>query len=220
MAISFASLASSKTQKTEVITSTQSWTAPTGVTKVEVILCGGGGGGAGAPSGGYSTGGAGSVDYSVLTVTPGTSYTITIGAGGAGTTSDYGTVGSTSSFGALFSVPGGSRGVNPWNIGGTAFAQGTRLGGSGGAPRHHSAAYFGGDGSPGAFGFGGGGGGGGQANFAGVGPSGAGAGGTTSGNTSGTNANANTGSGGGGTGGQYGTGGSGGSGICVIKYWS
>ncbi len=47
----------SKTQKTEIIKSTQSWTAPAGVDKVEVILCGGGGAGGGLP--GYNTAGGG-----------------------------------------------------------------------------------------------------------------------------------------------------------------
>jgi len=111
------------TQKTVRITSTTSWTAPTGVTSVEVILCGGGGGGQGGSSlanwGGG--GGGGSVTYSVLTVVPATSYTITIGAGGAGGSGSGGAYGSgstggTSSFGALLSIAGGGPGGNNTSI--------------------------------------------------------------------------------------------------------
>ena len=41
-----------KSQQTVVITSTQSWTAPTGVTSAEILLVGGGG------AGGHGTAGA------------------------------------------------------------------------------------------------------------------------------------------------------------------
>jgi hypothetical protein len=74
----------SKIEHTVVITGTSAWLAPLDVTKAEVILCGGGGGGGGANTSSQSAGGGGSVAYNVLTVTPGTSYTVTIGAGGEG----------------------------------------------------------------------------------------------------------------------------------------
>ena len=58
------------------------WLCPTGVTKADyLVVAGGGGGGSGiaggAGAGGFRTG-------TGLSVTAGTSYTVTIGAGGAG----------------------------------------------------------------------------------------------------------------------------------------
>jgi hypothetical protein len=63
------------------------WTAPSGVTRVIVELWGGGGGGGinGGPLGltsGFG-GGAGAYARSVIVVTPGNIYSVTIGAGGA-----------------------------------------------------------------------------------------------------------------------------------------
>lgn len=186
-----------KTQTTVVIKSTQSWTAPVGVTSVEVILCGGGGGGGVNGSGGG--GGGGSVFYDVLTVTPGTSYTITIGAGGASQTA-----GTASSFGALLTATGGAT-AGTSNFGG----QGTGLGGGGGANdlggRHTI-------GAPGGYGYGGGGGANVGGNWSSAGSNGGGGGAYRAA------ANANTGSGGSGV---YNTpAGAGGSGICIIKYWA
>jgi hypothetical protein len=119
-----------KIQKTEIIKSTQSWTAPADVTFLDVVLCGGGGGGARGFNGGAG-GGGGSVDFAVLTVTPSTAYTITIGAGGAGQSSpgNDGFNGSASSFGALLSVSGGGQGTNNTLGGGLGGGKG----GSGGA---------------------------------------------------------------------------------------
>jgi hypothetical protein len=68
------------------ITSTSDWTAPTGVNKVWIIaIGGGGGGGCNQTTGQMVLGGrSGAVKQQQVTVTPGTSYTVTIGAGGAG----------------------------------------------------------------------------------------------------------------------------------------
>jgi len=62
---------------------TRSWTPPTGVTEVRVlIVAGGGGGGSGGWAGG---GGAGGVVYGTsVPVTPGTARTVTVGGGGSG----------------------------------------------------------------------------------------------------------------------------------------
>ena len=88
-----AASAAAKVEKTDRITATGAWVAPADVTKVEVILCGGGAaGGTGGGSSNGPGGGGGSVAYSVLTVSPSTSYTITIGAGGAGNAT-YGATG-------------------------------------------------------------------------------------------------------------------------------
>ena len=85
------------------------WTAPEGVTVVEVRGRGGSGGGAGGGCcsfmSGSGGGGAGSVSK-VVTVMPGTSYHITIGAAGLGGVGDNtgtgtpGRDGGTSSFGS------------------------------------------------------------------------------------------------------------------------
>lgn len=111
MPISYKSLgASSKIQKTAVIKSTQSWTVPADVTSVDIVLCGGGAGGmAGFASSWSASGGSGSADIATLAVTPGSSYTITIGAGGPPSMHSPGELpvkAGDSSFGNLFTVEG------------------------------------------------------------------------------------------------------------------
>ena len=60
---------------------TYTWVAPTGVTSIQVLVVGGGGGGSNYNSAGG--GGAGGLIYnSAFAVTPGSSYTVTVGAGG------------------------------------------------------------------------------------------------------------------------------------------
>lgn len=76
----------------QTFNSSTTWTAPTGVTLVSVIAAAGGGGGGGGAqtstsAGHYSMGGGGGggqVIRQSLPVTPGTTYAVTIGAGGAG----------------------------------------------------------------------------------------------------------------------------------------
>lgn len=71
----------------DVFTSSGIWVAPAGVNYVEVTVCGGGGGGASEnlPSGAGAGGGAGAcILKHVMKVTPGNSYTVTVGAGGVG----------------------------------------------------------------------------------------------------------------------------------------
>jgi hypothetical protein len=207
-----------KSQTSVIIKSTTSWTAPVGVTQVEVILCGGGGGAFGlAGFAGNRNGGAGSVFYDFLTVTPGTSYTITIGAGGAGTSSFPANAGGNSSFGGLLTATGGAAALS----GGIQNA-GSGVGGAGGwvnrtqsAPEIHS-------GMLGAYGLGGGGGAV-SGEWTDNSSAGANGGGRGVSNAAGLNAVVNTGSGGGAGGGTSGgtfNGGNGGSGICIIRYWS
>jgi hypothetical protein len=74
---------------TDYFTSSGTWTCPAGITNVLVIGAGGGGGGAGGGSQANGTGagggGGGSLQQtSYMLVTPGSEYTITIGAGGSG----------------------------------------------------------------------------------------------------------------------------------------
>lgn len=205
----------SKIQKTEIITSTQAWVAPADVSRVDVELSGGGGGGARGTI--VHSGGAGSYNFNSFAVTPGTSYTITIGAGGNGATvNGSGGNGTASSFGALFTVAGGG--------GGTPFNTSVPTpGGRGGKPHTLFAtaqsltvevaphgSLLGGAGGTGA------------ANGYGVNASlGSNGGGNGAWDTaiSATAAQANSGAGGGGGGNQT-NGANGGSGICIIKYWS
>ena len=111
--------------------STYSWTAPGGVTSVTVTIIGGGGGGTngtwsqGGCSGDAGVGGAGGaggyIVNQVVAVTPGQSYTVTVGAGGAGgaygcPAYNNGSAGGNSSFGTV-TATGGGAGV--WYTGGT-----------------------------------------------------------------------------------------------------
>jgi len=66
-------------------TASGTWTAPAGVTSAQVILVGAGGGGGGGSRDVAGGGGAGGqVITKNITVTPGTTYNVTIGAGGQG----------------------------------------------------------------------------------------------------------------------------------------
>ena len=137
---------------TELITTSQKWTVPEGVTEIEVRLFGGGGGGYGSGYGaGGGGGGGGFMAYDKILVTPGTSYNITIGAGGYGrdmySSYDEGDTGGTTSFGKLLSAGGGFGGKD--KVGGDG---GT---GGGGADSGTSVSY--GTGGSGSYGGAGGG---------------------------------------------------------------
>ena len=103
--------------QSQVFGTSSSWTAPAGVTRVRASVIGGGGGGA-AHSGGNqdpdsASGGSGGTAVGVYTVTPGTTYTVTVGAGGAGISLDgtaTGTAGAggTTSFASFCSATGGA----------------------------------------------------------------------------------------------------------------
>ena len=81
---------------------TTSWTAPSDVKEVEVLVVAGGGSGDGGAGGG-----AGGVLYnSAYSVTPGQTYTVTVGAGGSSSR------GGNSVFGNLTAI-GGGQGNNP-----------------------------------------------------------------------------------------------------------
>jgi hypothetical protein len=211
------------------------WTAPDGVTSVEYLVVGGGGGaGNGYDNAGGGGGGAGMVLSGTTLVTPGNSYTVTVGGGGPGganaRANNPGTSGDNSVFGSITSLGGGN-------------GLGSRTGGSAGSAQIGSTtAATGGSGSGG--GFGGKGGGGaltsGSNNSGTTGGSGGngeisnisgsnvtygvgGAGGNAGFQNAGTNGATNTGNGGraGGAGTANSTGGgNGGSGIVVLKYFA
>jgi len=117
------------------------WTCPDGVTTVDYLVVGGGGGG--GHSADYSGGGGGAGGYRAGTgfsVTPGTEYTITVGAGGAAGSSSLGTSGGDSTFSTITSAGGGGGGFQPTTPGGLSGGSGgggafnAGAGGSGNTP--------------------------------------------------------------------------------------
>ncbi|MEI7900762.1 MAG: glycine-rich domain-containing protein [bacterium] len=113
---------------------TSSWTAPSGVTSVELLVVGGGG--AGGLRGGGGGGGAGGLIYYgpetggvavSYPVTPGQTYTVTVGVGGIGSS------GGDSAFGTVVAA-GGGRGGSQWDPGPINPAIGGSGGGGGMGP--------------------------------------------------------------------------------------
>ncbi|MCX6878549.1 MAG: Ig-like domain-containing protein [Verrucomicrobia bacterium] len=112
---------------------TTSWSAPAGVTSVGVLVVGGGGGG------GWHTGaggGAGGLVFSgAHAVSPGGSYSVTVGAGGLGSVNrgnpncDPPTSGGNSSFDTLTAVGGGYGAYSTWAAHYPAAAGGSGGGG-------------------------------------------------------------------------------------------
>jgi hypothetical protein len=93
-----------------IFTASGSWTCPNGVTSVLAQLWGGGGGGGGVLGIAESSGGSGGgYTRKRLAVVPGTVYTVTVGAGGAGGTGapTNGSAGGTTSFLTLSATGGG-----------------------------------------------------------------------------------------------------------------
>lgn len=108
---------------------TTTWTVPTGITSISALVVAGGGAGGTTISGGYEGaggGGAGGVVLSAFNVTPGTSYTIIVGAGGAYGTNNNGN--NTSAFG-LTAIGGGRGG---YAVNGVPACSAGASGGSGG----------------------------------------------------------------------------------------
>lgn len=122
-------------------TQSTSWTVPAGVTSVLILVVGGGGGGGSNLQGeGGGGGGAGAAFFNVVSVTPGTSIPITIGAGGAGGGGGFrGNTGGFSQFqSAVNQAIGGGYG------GGAAGDRNGGAGGSGGGATGFDGAYSGG----------------------------------------------------------------------------
>ncbi len=117
----------------EIIGSSGTWVAPLSITSIYVSTNGGGGGGGGGFAIGGGGGGGACQENGSYSVTPGNSYSISIGAGGAGGTSgDDGDNGGSTTFDGGMSAAGGGggQGSNNGGAGGTG-ASGIRDGGSG-----------------------------------------------------------------------------------------
>lgn len=117
------SLAATGSPTTVTLTSGTTWTAPAGVTSIQVECVGGGGGGGNSNSGGGGGGGAAYARRNSITVTPGMMYTYTIGSGGA-------SVGNNATNGGTTTFTGNS-GVQCSAAGGSGASVGN--GGSGGS---------------------------------------------------------------------------------------
>ena len=144
-----------------------SWTCPAGVTSVQALIVAGGG--SGSIGGGGGGGGAGGLVYSSsISVTPGVTYPIVVGAGGAGVTGGpdiNGTAGQNSSFNGLVAIGGGQGAHNGYSgqtggSGGGAYGSGNAgsgtygQGNSGGGGVTDSSTYTNGGGGGGAGGAG------------------------------------------------------------------
>jgi len=85
--------------KEVVFTADGNWVCPSGITQV---LAFGQGGGAAGDTGGNGAGGlATNLQPVLITVVPGTTYPVVVGAGGVGVTSSVGNAGGDSSFGGV-----------------------------------------------------------------------------------------------------------------------
>ena len=119
---------------TDVYTSSSSWVAPAGVTSVDVECYGGGGGGS-ASTTRLGGGGGAYAKQTGISVTPGNSYTVTVGAGGAATVNGgdswFSTPSTVKAAGGV-AGPTGTGGTTANSIGGTLFRGGNGQGGGGG----------------------------------------------------------------------------------------
>ncbi len=165
------------------------WSVPAYVTSASTILIVGGGGGAGY----YGNAGGGGAGALVVTtnfaLTPGATFDITAGTGGAGSTAGGGSSGTASSFGSITATGGGAGAGGDGTNGNATRINNGITGGSGGGGSSYNGALTSTGGSSNAstgisspwtaFGFGGAGGSG------NVGGGGGGAGGAASGSTGG-----------------------------------
>lgn len=181
---------------TQTFYTTATFTIPSCITSVNVECWGGGGAGGGdaTASDGGGGGGGGAFSAGTITVTPGTTYTVTVGDGGLGVTNSNGNAGGDSWFGSASTImaKGGSGGHAP--VSGAAGLKGE---GGAAASGVGTIKYSGGDGGDGndySNGWGGGGG-----SSAGTAANGN-AGGTATNSTYGAGATAPAGGGNGGNG--------------------
>jgi hypothetical protein len=122
--------ASAGLQSIQSFSSTGTYTKPSGINKVKVIVTGGGGGG-GAGNPNYNAlggGGAGGTAIKVVDVSSISTVAVTVGSGGSGGTGgNGGGAGGTTSFGSHCSATGGYGGTNAQAI--SSYTRGTGSGG-------------------------------------------------------------------------------------------
>lgn len=107
VASSASSSFTARTMNVVNITSNQTWTVPAGVTSFEAVAIAGGGGASYGYGGG---GGGGGAAYKTFTTTPGSTFAVSIGAGGANaqpSQSTPGANGSHTTFGSITGYGGG-----------------------------------------------------------------------------------------------------------------
>ena len=122
--------------QTTSFTSSGTFSVPSGVSSVDVlVVAGGGAGGKGNQQGGGGGGAGGLIYRPGFTVTPGGSVSVTVGGGGADNTSDgsRGNAGQDSVFGTLTAKGGGAAGAynTPTHSNNTGQSGGSGGGGSG-----------------------------------------------------------------------------------------
>jgi len=123
--------ASSGFANMQVFTTSDTFVVPVGVTRAKVTVVGGGGGSCRSSDGARqcAAGGGGGAAIEIITgLVPGTSITVTVGAGAAGKSNGDGNPGGTSSFGSYLSATGGQGGTRE----GGGFVPVPAIGGAGG----------------------------------------------------------------------------------------
>lgn len=142
-------LSAKRTLKSEVFTSSGTFTLPdSALGDVHILVYGGGGGGARNSSYGGGGGGGGYMGEWSGSLERGKNYSVTVGAGGAVSSTGGGKAGGASSFDTIISAQGGSGGESAYEKGGD--------GGSGGGGGFRSDGIFGLFGAGAQFGSGGG----------------------------------------------------------------
>ena len=135
--------------QSQSFTSSGTFSVPSGVTTVDVLVVAGGASGGGAPQAGGGGGAGGLVYRPGFTVSPGSTVTVTVGAGGASAVANdpsqpsaarKGQAGQDSVFGTLTAKGGGGGGTHhagqpdaPGNPGGSGGGGGARGGAPGGS---------------------------------------------------------------------------------------
>ncbi len=141
-----------------VFTTSGTWVAPAGVTRVSVLAIGGGGAGGAAPRGGGGGGGGGLGYNNTVTVVPGNSYTVVVGARGVGVVANDGGDGGDSYFINTSTVRGsggkggdGTNWISSSEDGGDGGNNNGDGGGGGGKGDDSSSSFGGGGGGAGGY---------------------------------------------------------------------
>lgn len=138
-------------QSIQTFTANGTYTKPSGINRLKVIVTGGGGGGGGGENNwnSMSAGGAGGTAIKVIDATSITTETVTVGAGGSGasggSSGTTGGAGGTSSFGSHCSATGGHAGLGNNNP--ASYTSGVGSGGDINITGGHAQGFQGGDGT-------------------------------------------------------------------------